>query len=348
MPRIRRVKFNYFARRGYHEWLRDKPEVVAVDTETTGVAYFDTAFCATVGWTKGDEVKSAYFELERTGPWAGHLLRIILGETPKLAFHNAKFDLQKLILCGVLDRDTLTPDRIEDTEALAHLFNEHSKKGLKPLARNLLGLETNEEKRMARVRKRLKVKKADGYMVLPREVVIPYALKDAEFTILLHEYLVKRLPDEPKALYRDEMELTLVLLDLEANGMRVDMEYSEALHKRLNGEWLEHKFALEDILGKRVETGGKPDPEVFNPNSHPQVLELMQSRGHKIENVQFDTLIAIDDEVAQHLAEMSKLKKKDEYVTALLSEQRDGIIHPNFRQHGTKTGRTSSGKARDD
>src|SRR5687767_5875605 len=100
----------------FREWLSTAPEAVAVDTETHGVGFYDEAFCATIAWRDDRGVQSHYLEFDEDETGSGHrFLSEILAETPKLVFHNAKFDLQKLILSGIISRDEITPSRIEDT-----------------------------------------------------------------------------------------------------------------------------------------------------------------------------------------------------------------------------------------
>jgi DNA polymerase I-like protein with 3'-5' exonuclease and polymerase domains len=58
------------------------------------------------------------------------------------------------------------------------------------------------------------------------------------------------------------------------------------------------------------------------------------------------TLSALDDELARLIVELREANKiKATYFDALHEEAKDGILHPNFRQHGTRTGRMSSGSA---
>jgi hypothetical protein len=63
----------------FHLWEADRPTVVAVDTETHGLGWFDRAFCATVTWAADPEspgcLRSGYFRVGagrgRTPPPAG-------------------------------------------------------------------------------------------------------------------------------------------------------------------------------------------------------------------------------------------------------------------------------------
>ena len=74
--------------------------MIAVDTETTGVGFYDEPFCATVTWRAPEgELKSAYISLEDEDREEGiDHIRAILGLVHTWVFHNAKFDLQKLAL----------------------------------------------------------------------------------------------------------------------------------------------------------------------------------------------------------------------------------------------------------
>ncbi|MDE2098619.1 MAG: hypothetical protein KGL39_15300, partial [Patescibacteria group bacterium] len=165
-------------------WTQDRPSVIGVDTETEGVAFYDRAFCVTVAWkTTGGEYAAHYIELVDEDHSA--VAREILLGSPTWVFHHAKFDLHKLLLAGVLGRHEIRTDRIEDTEALAHLDDEHRRKGLKYLARELLGDGTDEEAALKTAMRKAKLKLEEGYHLLPREVLIPYAKKDPVLTLRL-------------------------------------------------------------------------------------------------------------------------------------------------------------------
>lgn len=324
-------------------------DILAVDTETTGFSWYDEAFLMTIAGDWG----SAHFELpEQTDLARAELLGA------RLVFHNAKFDLCKLINAGILDRDELVPTRIEDTEACASLLWPHSEKRLKVLAKNVLGLETNEAEAIKRAKLEYQkaykkehgvaIKSKDiGYDKLPREVVIPYALKDAEFTWLLYQELKPRLKDELLALYEREMELTLVLLDIEANGLRVDLPYVDREVRRLNGKILSCELRMGDETGLKVwypEKSGQKTPEgCFNPNSGSQLAEWFGEQGIELANTQKATLAALEHPLAETVSELRKHKKLlDTYLMNMKNDQRDGIIHPNYAQHRPKTGRMSS------
>lgn len=348
--------FAALAAAGYEAWKHDRPGMIAVDTETEGTAFFDPAFCVTIAWDKDDgDLEGHYFELAQFD--SSQMVREILRETPVMVFHNAKFDLQKLILAGVLDRSDLHPERLEDTEALAHLVDGNQKKALKVLAVTILGENDTvdvevksgpnkgtfkqvprEKHELDQVRKELGLTAEDGYHLYSREVIIPYAIKDVFFTQQLYDHFWPLLHRDERlsALYAHEKRVMLTLLDMEAAGMALDLPYTEAQAKAYGKEAVKTELELQLMTGN----------EDFLPTSWQQVLAELHKRGLMVENTKSETLEPLDDEFAQAVLKLRGLRKiHGTYLMPMLHEQRDGIIHPNFRQHGTKTGRMSSGEA---
>lgn len=308
--------------------------VLAVDTETTGLGWNDEPFLVSAAWDD-DGIQSRCWELDN--PSDRSEAEEYLNSCEAMVFHNAKFDLQKLILVGLIERSELAPGNIGDTEALAHLLDEHRPKRLKALAHDVLGLETDEAEVIKVEKRKLKLTKDDGYDKLPRELVIPYARKDAEFTLQLYNYFLPRISEfgELLALYHHELALTLTLLDMEAKGMAVDVPYLDETAREYAGQILEAELEIRDITGI-------DDPKFAN--SPKQILEWFSEREIPLKATDKEALSAIDHPLAQLLLDLRKLKKiEGTYLRGLLKEQQDGIVHPWIRQHGTVTGRTASG-----
>jgi DNA polymerase-1 len=323
----------------FNRWNDESPPFIAIDTETKGVDFYAEPFCVTVAWGN----KGHYFELGHDKEIESCLEKML--NVSNLVFHNAKFDMQKLQMVGLIE--DVNPDRIEDTEALAHLIDEHQEKKLKVLARNILGEETDEEERVKETKKELQKqhKKDTGktlyvreihYGMLPREVIIPYAIKDAEFTIRLFEILypqVKKHADLFK-LYRREMELTRTLLRIETAGLKVDIPYLQDKVKEYNTLSLQKELEIRSLTGK----------EDFNPNSPKQVIETFADIGITLEKTDKYALAEVDHPLADAIVELRNTRKLcSTYFEGLLAEERDGIVHPNYRQHKPVTGRLASG-----
>jgi DNA polymerase-1 len=264
----------------------------------------------------------------------------VLIRTPTWIFHNAKFDLQKLLLVGAISEDQIDRHQIEDTQEIFHLLDENERKALKHLARVVLGESTNEDAVLRKVRRKLGLKKDDGFQHIPREFIVPYAMKDTEFTYRLYEIGMRRLVSkDDKALldlYRREMDLTKVLLRMESNGLGLDMPYLEATTAEYGARVME---GWQNV----VELTGKPD---LNPQSPAQLKEAFEARGIYLESTAVSVLRGLNDELAEAiLAYRSDKKIHTTYLAGLLREQRDGLVHPWFNLTGARTGRMSSGSA---
>jgi DNA polymerase I-like protein with 3'-5' exonuclease and polymerase domains len=344
MPILKRMLLERFGEVGYQRWLDDgAPATLAIDTETEGTGYFDRAFCVTFTWRRPDgTLRDAYFETSMNGDeyrYNDDYVRRMLAGSKTWIFHNAKFDLQKILQEEWASRADYDTKVIHDTEAIFHLLNNVDRKGLKYLAGEYLGEENREpEKRLAKVRRKLGIKKEDGYFFLPREYVVPYAMKDTELTYKLAVLGLPMVQKQEKLykLYQSEMELCLYMLDMEAAGMKLNVDYCKKMAS-------EYGTKIMSTLNRIRELSGNPE---LNPASPKQLTAAFAARGLNLASTNEETLLPLDDELAKLVLDYRGFMKMHKtYFVALLDEQRDGIVHPSFRQHGARTGRMSSGKA---
>ena len=308
-------------------------DLLAIDTETTGVGWHDAAFMISVATHTGSHVYDK--RVCEHGEWHSHVQHVydMLINCDKIIMHNAKFDIQKLCRLGI--PLSIFKNKFEDTQAIAHLIDEQQSTSLKYLARTVLGEQTDEDEVLKVWRRKNKIKKEEGYEPIPNEILAPYAAKDAEFTLRLYEVLRNQMPEDLQPLYQIEKELTLALLSIEAKGMQIDKTYV----KKQRQEYGDRIYKLKRVIGNLA-------GEEFNPQSPKQILEVFAQRGLRITATDKATLSALDDELAVAIVELREANKiKSTYFDGLHDEASDGILHPNFRQHGTRTGRMSSGTA---
>ena len=307
--------------------------VLAIDTETTGVDWHDDAFMISVAT---DEYSAVYDKrIMSANEWRDALftVKVKLISADKIIMHNAKFDIQKLCRLGF--SLNLFLHKFEDTQALVHLIDEHQSTSLKHLARVYLGETTDEDEVLKTYRRKNKLKKEDGYEPIPYEILAPYARKDAEFTLRLYEYLHPLLPKDMWELYELEKDMTIALLGVEARGMRVDRNYIVNKRREYGTKIYWTKQRIAELSGSD-----------FNPQSPQQVLAALEARGVRVSKTDKATLASVDDELASLIVELREANKiKATYFDAMYDETKTGVLHPNFRQHGTRTGRMSSGAA---
>lgn len=309
--------------------------LLAVDTETTGVGWYDDAFMISIALINDGTMLSYVYDKRENDDWdaALHEVNRYLTAADRIIMHNAKFDIQKLCRLGFsID---LFADKFEDTQAIAHLINEQQPTGLKYLAEAYLNETTDENEAIKAYRRKAKLKKEDGYEPIPHHILAPYAIKDAEFTLNLYQYLIQRLPEDLLSLYEIEKKLTLALLRIEAQGLSIDRVYVTQKRK----EYGDRIYKLKRCIGKLAGTD-------FNPQSHQQVLAALKERGCVVSSTSKEALREVEDELAGLIVDLREANKiKATYFDALASEAKQGLLHPNFRQHGTRTGRMSSGSA---
>ena len=308
--------------------------LLAIDTETTGVDWHDEAFMISVATQEWSHVYDKRL-CEHGKDWdeAVETVSAMLIDCDKIIMHNAKFDIQKLCRLGI--PLNVFKDKFEDTQALAHLIDEQQSTSLKYLARTVLNEGTDEDEVLKVWRRKNKIKKEEGYEPIPNEILAPYAAKDAEFTLRLYEVLWNRMPKDLLPLYNIEKDLTLSLLGIEARGLRVNRDYVKRQRQEYGDKIYKTKARIAELSGSD-----------FNPQSPAQVLAALEERGIRISKTDKATLASVDDELASLIVELREANKiKTTYFDAMFEESKDGILHPNFRQHGTRTGRMSSGAA---
>jgi DNA polymerase-1 len=182
--------------------------------------------------------------------------------------------------------------------------------------------------------------------------VYPYACEDADITFRLKEILEKQLRETNTfGLFETvEMPLVSVLLQMEKNGVKIDV----SVLKEMSGEISQNLLEIEKDIYQMSGTE-------FNINSPQQLgkilfeqLEIHKQLGNrrppKTSTGQFSTSEPILERFSSHslvnkILEYRKLAKlKSTYVDTLpsLISQRTGRLHTSFNQTIAATGRLSS------
>lgn len=331
-------------------------DVVAVDTETTGVDVYTDVIVgmsftlpsvsiipkASPGWNVYIPVDHSEESLGETKQLSLdtvlHKLKPFL-YTDKVGkvLHNAMFDIAMFRRHGSDLKGV-----VWDTMTAMHLLNENEPSfKLKDLAPRYLGVgaDTFDE---------LFGKEAQ-FREIPIDIALVYAAKDTELTWKLYEFQRKHMSKMPTILeYYETVEVPLlyVIVDLEANGYVLDMdfakEYGEELHKRaeeLRKELIEALTPFHD--------GG----DVINLNSNPQLKPaLSKAIGRELKNLDAKkTLKPLrkDYEIIDKLLEYRDVTKlSSTYIDSLPTKQNPTTKrwHSRFNPMGTVTGRFSSGK----
>lgn len=368
----------------YDRLMAHRPGQLAIDSETTGLAWTDTAFGVSFAWyenKKGGEgvipvLYSGYIDIRYASELWNNVKAWIKEDKPELIFHNAKFDMHKL---GLYPQ----ADNFHDTCLMVYLLNEHHPKKLKILAKKVLKEETDESTAVRNARQAIaKASKKDGvsrkladigYDELPLPVIAPYAIKDAEFTLRLYARLAVALAKEPEleTVYSLERQLLLCVAGTELRGMSIDIDYAKKMVIQLGDEIIQVEREISDIVGKPVGKGeafkvrdgnyknGNPryrteKPNEFNPNSPDQILEYFSTVGVNASGTKDIVLQALSHPLADALLRLRPLlKDRNTYFVPMVKESQWSeklqcwVLHPNFNLTETKTFRSSSSKVKD-
>ncbi len=251
----------------------------------------------------------------------------------KVIGHNLKFDFKMLQNYGIK-----TPVPFADTMIMAWLVDPDNPVGLDSVAKRYLNHQNIKFKEV--------VGKNQNFADIDIKTAAKYAAEDALICLKLYEKLKNRLWDEVIWDFENiEMPFVDVLISVEKEGIKVDIEYFEKLQKEvtqklqtlteeiytLAGEEFNIKSPkqlsriLFEVLKlpakKKTKTGYSTDEKVLNSlkNAHPVMQKLLEYR-------------KLDKLLSTYIIPLKEYAKKD----------KNHKIYTNFLQTGTATGRLSS------
>jgi len=336
--------------------------VVVVDTETSGLRWFDKSelvgLC--LGGVDQDSsgifLRAFYFPVRHdTGENQLSLLHIykdvgeILSSDKLKIAHNIKFDEHILRREGwVLDGPRF------DTMIAARLYDENRSAALKERAQTDLGIldaghhEQLLKEAIKRLAKRNKLGITEyrdrfGYQQVGIGLCGTYSCLDVEYTYELYKlYLRTGISTMFDRIWKTEMDLTGILTSAEEAGMLIDVEYLEKLRKELVG----YQKGIEDHIAKQL---GRP-PEL----SRDEVVRgILISCGCQLTKRTATNQLSVDREVLESFADQHPIvplildwreaeKLRSTYTESILQRlDSKNFLHPDFQQVGTDTGRLS-------
>ncbi|MFE5278515.1 DNA polymerase, partial [Bacillus cereus] len=344
------------------EGLKREKEI-AVDTETTGVDVYTDEIVgisftlptysfvpnAELGWnvyipfkhTNGPAHKKFSWRNMNRAEVFARLKDVLYDETIGKVLHNAMFDIAMFRRHGSDLKGV-----VWDTMTAMHLLNENEESfRLKDLAPKYLGVESDTFDTL--------FGRDAQFREVPLDIALVYAAKDTELTWRLCKFQRSHMAKMPTILeYYQTVEVPLlyVIVDLEANGYVLDLDfakdYGEQLRKR-----------AEELSAELIATltpyhhGNEP----LNLNSVPQMKPaLSKAIGKELPNMDAKkTLKPLAKEfvVVAKLLEYKKITKlSGTYIDTLPLKQNPATKrwHSRFNPMGTVTGRFSSGKDEED
>ena len=260
-----------------------------------------------------------------------------LMEDPGIAkcAHNANFDMMVLANYGINARNVDF-----DTMVAAHLLSRNQI-GLKNLSLDILGIEMQQITELIGRGARQKT-----FDQVPIEDATPYAAADADMTARLRARLARQVEQNNlNALMNEiEMPLTPVLVEMQRNGIKVDVGMLHEMARDLNHQMQQTETELYESIGHTV-----------NINSPQQLSDLLfkelglpktkrTKTGWSTDANSLESLKGLHPVVDKILDYRQTSKLKSTYVDTLpeLINPGTGRIHTSYNQVGSATGRMSS------
>lgn len=323
-----------------------KQGVAAFDCETTDI---DTIKASLAGFSLSlKEGEGFYFPLLAPEPELGmEMPELISKEAAKkalsklfasdilLIMHNGKFDYKVIKHSGFC---TEVKCGIFDTMIAAWMLDsDRNSFGMDSLANTVLGIAVTAYKDI--------VPKDKLFSDVPLDIAANYAAEDADITFRFYKKFEPLLKEN--GLYNlfceVEMPLLILLAEIELRGISINKKELKDFSEELSTEIAACEKEIFEIVGHE-----------FNISSPKQLQEvLFEERGLKPEkktktgystdtNV-LEKLAAEDIVPAKILDYRAITKLKSTYTDSLIAlADENGVVHTNFIQTGTATGRLSS------
>ena len=310
---------------------------IAVDTETTGLHWWRTEVCVvSFAWSGGSTALWVPKEERRPdSPMARLLTELFDCPTNRTIFWNAKFDFHQIR--STFGVEPKSWDCFHDAMIMCHLLDENRRMALKIRVKEDLGIEPVEEKQL---KLHMRRNKLNTYDEIPLDILLPYAVKDAEFTLTFYSNYFSDIRDNFLEVYDLERKSLLVLMEMERHGVLIDRPYLEGVQEQLLVELDELDLSIKNLVGDEL-----------NINSPRQLADYFFRKeglapikmGKNHESVDVSVLEQLKHPLAEQLVSYrKKFKLANTYVAPMLEMLDDnGRLHCSYNQVGAKTGRMS-------
>lgn len=322
-------------------------EIIAVDTETTGVEVFGKDVVVGISLTlpKADyhcyiPVRHSIEDIQlKPEVVFKHLKRALEDERIKKVMHNSKFDVHMLRKEGIEVQGLWC-----DTMVAMHLLNENEPSfALKNLATKYGRYFGFEDKSMTYE----ELFGKGGFENTPLDIGTVYACKDTHLTYKFYTWIMEqfdRLPQLKELYFNIELPITNICISMEKKGFLIDLEFAERYKVELSEEIA--------VLDRNIKEGFGD----ININSNQQLQRVIYEEwGVPDEykgSVDASTLKNIlqkhgEIEQVKYIKDLLKYRELNKLLTTYIEPlpnkiASDGRLHGSFNQSATVTGRFAS------
>ncbi|MBW2082462.1 MAG: DNA polymerase I [Deltaproteobacteria bacterium] len=194
-----------------------------------------------------------------------------------------------------------------------------------------------------------KGKKAKNFSQVNIEAAAEYSCEDADITLRLMRVLSERLDSvkNEELFYGLEMKLIPVLMEMELAGIKIDVEFFQALSKKMASELkeLEQEIYKEAGMEFNINSPQQLGYVLFEKLQLPTQRKTTKTKRYSTDVKVLKKLAAYPHKVPKLVLRYRTLNKlKSTYLDALVKmvEPSTGRLHTSFNQTVTATGRLSS------
>lgn len=227
-------------------------EVVALDTETTGVEWVDRTVGISLSFMSDTHVYIPYGHVTTVPQLSkGYVSKVLKRHLEKagtrLVLHNSKFDAHMLLKDGISIRDNI----YGDTMIIQSILNENEESyALKNIA-NKYGKFFNYHDESLTFGE-LFGKDPQEFIQADIKLATYYASKDTHLTLLLFNWQLSMMKKQPNlySVYFDiEQKLTPVCIDMEDTGFDIDFTFAEEYKQELEVQITDLQAKIRDVFG---------------------------------------------------------------------------------------------------
>lgn len=234
------------------------------------------------------------------------------------------------------------------------LFSDKCKHSLDDMSMNHFGHMKIRTKSVIPKKKKKKGEAPATMWDAPIDDVAIYCMEDVDFTFRLYEYfsILLNSPgnENPKKIFEEiEMKLYPIIIEMECNGVKIDVEPINKIREELIATSTQLKKEICDTAGWEVSLTKPADVAKLIYDD----LKLFEKRGipvrftktRKRATTQKVFAIVADDPTVAKILTIKKMNKLlSTYVDGIPREisKLTGKVHASFNQHSTSTGRLSS------
>ena len=338
-------------------WLLSR-RVVIFDFETSGLAWYRDARiigAAFAAWDDEGRLWNYYLpfrhrtgELQLEEAVVLSIIRNVLATGALKVGHNVKFDEHFARADGAR-----LGGRRYCTMVASNLYDENFKLNLEARVERFLGVQDPEywgryvqhELELEAAKRNLSKSKfvdQTGYSYVPINLLGTYACFDTEHAAGLYSFYENDgLSRRYERVCDIEMRLIEPIVDMEETGLLVDVEYLEGLRDRVKRARTQYRERIAAELGSRFNPGSDQELQALIYGVYRQ--PVIRKTKNKQPSVDDETLEYFENQIPV-LRLVRKFREADKiastYTDSILDKMdANNVIHPNFKQVGTVTGR---------